>query len=446
MVVETSGRSARDPAGLRNPSRLLTIDPKGKKVSAMDGLSASASPWDDRPIPAHKRWVQHERHAAAGPHLAERRTRRRPSLPDLFRYAFRGDDVAESTGMVTLDGSRGEGGGQILRTALSLSLLTGRPFRITKIRANRDKPGLRPQHLTAVESAAALCGGTVSGANVGSRELVFRPVPYTPRDMTLDIGTAGATALVLHTLQLPIALRAEGPVRLVLTGGTFNEKAPSYPFLEATWRAYWAMLGLPVGLAMPAAGFFPIGGGRLEAWIEPAKPRPITLTTRGPLRRIVGTSGVLNLQRHAVAERMRDQALARLQPRGFAPEIALAEWNGRGAGAAIRLTAEFDATTEHGPTTATFVGLGARGKPAERVADEAAEQLLGFLDAQGVVDAHSADQILLPLALADGGSVYTVAEVTEHLRTNAATIGAFLDRTIRIEEPQEDRPGRVVVI
>jgi RNA 3'-terminal phosphate cyclase (ATP) len=354
------------------------------------------------------------------------------------------DNAAE---MVTLDGSRGEGGGQILRTALSLSLLTGRPFRITKIRANRDKPGLRPQHLAAVEAAAALCGGKVTGATVGARELVFRPRPYVPRDLDLDIGTAGATALVLHTLALPIALRAEGPVRLTLAGGTFNDRAPSFPFLETTWRGYLATLGLSVGLAMPSAGFYPVGGGRLEAWIEPGQPHPFVLTERGPLRQIRGVSGVSNLHRHAVAERMAEQARSRLSDLGLDAKIALADWPGRAQGAAIALTAEHDVPGSARPISSTFVGLGARGKPAERVADEAVDELLAYLDAPGAgaVDPHSADQLLLPLALAEGTSVFTVSDVTEHLRTNAATIRAFLDRDIRIDEPDDDRPGRVIV-
>jgi RNA 3'-terminal phosphate cyclase (ATP) len=340
--------------------------------------------------------------------------------------------------LVTLDGSSGEGGGQILRTSLTLSLLTGRPFRIVNIRANRDNPGLRPQHLTAVRAAAELGGAEVSGDAVGSRDLTFRPAEYEPRDLTIDIGTAGATTLVLQTLHLPLAVRAERPIRLVLTGGTFNTKAPSFPFLAETWRRYLALLDMPIALAMPSAGFYPRGGGRLEAWIEPARPRAFTRTERGPLGRIRGVSGVSNLRFRNVAERMRDRALERLAARGLEADIDLADWPGPAPGAAISLSAE------HDDLVSTFVGLGARGKPAERVADEAVDELLAFEDAEGAVDAHSADQILLPLALADGRSEYTVAEVTEHLRTNARTITAFLDRAILIAEP-DDGPGRVVV-
>lgn len=377
-----------------------------------------------RPGKPDKRWTAHAGHDATAPHrvIAPRRPR---------------ESRAVSDGLVMLDGSKGEGGGQILRTALTLSLLTGRPFRIVKIRANRDNPGLRPQHLKAVEGAALLGHAEVEGAAVGSKALTFRPRDYEARDLEIEIGTAGATALVLHTLHLPIALKAESGVRLVLTGGTFNTKAPSQPFLAETWRAWMGLLGLPIALAMPAAGFYPRGGGRLEAWIEPGRPRALVALERPPLTRLRGVAGVARLTPE-IAERMRARAAARLAEHGLEAEIELAEWTGPGPGAAIALTAE------HGPFPATFVGLGERGKPAERVADEAVDQLLDHERAAGLVDEHSADQILLPLALAEGASTFTVAAVTEHLRTNARTIAAFLDRPIRIVEPG-DEPARVIV-
>jgi RNA 3'-terminal phosphate cyclase (ATP) len=330
---------------------------------------------------------------------------------------------------ITLDGSHGEGGGQILRTALTLSLLTGRPFRIVRIRANRDRPGLRPQHLAAVEAAARLSDAEVSGGTVGSRELIFRPGAVEPRDLDLDIGTAGATALVLHTLHLPLALKAGRPVRLRLTGGTFNTRAPSYPFLAGTWTRHMAALGLKVAVAMPRAGFYPQGGGQLDAWIEPGQPRPILATERGALTSIRGIAGIANLPGRSIAERMRDRAIEVLAGRGLAAEIELAEWSGVGRGAALSLTAEHE-----GAVPATFVGLGERGKPSEAVADDALAELLAHEAATGALDPHSADQVLLPLALAEGRSIFTVSDVTEHLRTNAATIRAFLDRPIRIDE------------
>jgi RNA 3'-terminal phosphate cyclase (ATP) len=342
--------------------------------------------------------------------------------------------------VVVLDGSAGEGGGQILRTALSLSLLTGKPFRMVKIRANREPTGLRPQHVKAVEAAALLGEAEIDGVEVGSRALSFQPSRYTPQDMQVNIGTAGSTALVLQALHLPIALRAEGPVRVVLTGGTFNTQAPSFPFLDETWRRYLGLCGMPIALAMPAAGFYPRGGGQLEAWIEPARPAAFTKLDRAPLRGIRGEAGICNLPpERRIAERLAERAEAKLAARGLKAEITPTTWPGPGTGAAISLVAEHD----DGLAT-TFLGLGERGKPAEMVADEAVEELLAFMMADGAVDPYSADQILLPLAFAPGRSVYTVAAVTEHLRTNVETLRAFLDRPIRIEEP-DDGPARVVI-
>ena len=351
-----------------------------------------------------------------------------------------GSTPAPRSQILTLDGSQGEGGGQILRSALTLSILTGQPFRIQRIRANRDKPGLRAQHLTAVEAAALVSGAEVIGGALGSTDLTFRPGPVEARDLTIEIGTAGATALVLQTIALPLALRSEAGVRVTLTGGTFNTSAPSYPFLATTWQRTLASLGMPVVLAMPLAGHFPRGGGRLEAWIEPADLQPLILEDRGRLVAIHGVAETTGLSA-AIGARMRDQARSGLLAAGHEAEITLLDRPGPGQGAAISLVAEF----EHGPP-ATFVGLGARGKPAETVADEAVSQLVAHLGAPGgALDLHNADQILLPLALAPGRSVFTVTEVTEHFRTNVATIAAFLDRSIRVEAMAGSSVGRVIV-
>lgn len=385
----------------------------------MDETSAAAVPR------APKRWVWHGRHSSrpVGAHASVAR-----------RATDSGVGRMHSGRLITIDGSRGEGGGQVLRTALTLSLLTGRPFRIVKLRANRDRPGLRPQHLTAVESAARL-GGEAEGARVGSRDLTFRPHPYAPRDMALDIGTAGSTALVLHTLHLPIALKADAPIRLTLEGGTFNFRAPSYPFLHETWRAWMGRMGLTIGLKMPIAGYYPRGGGKLEAWIEPGKPLALVATDRPPLSRIRVTAGTTNLSGRGIAERTNAQVRQRLEAAGIGIEVEFeeTEWPGQGAGAAVSIVAE------HGDRASTFVGLGERGKPAERVADEAVDEFLAFESKAGAIDPHLADQIILPMALADGTSIYTVGEVTEHLRTQAEIIPMFLDRTIRIDETETPR-------
>jgi RNA 3'-terminal phosphate cyclase (ATP) len=387
-----------------------------------------------------RRWTAHSAHGTITPPHRRHRPWGGTARQELKVISPMSSSSCGDFDQVVLDGSRGEGGGQILRTALTLSLLTGRPFRMVKIRANRNKPGLRPQHQKAVETAAALAAARVVGGGVGARELTFTPQAYVSHDLSIDIGTAGSTGLVLHTLHLALALRSAQPARLALTGGTFNPKAPAFPFLDATWRAYMKAFGMPVTLKMAAAGFYPRGGGHIEALIEPAAPCEFNQTNRGSLRRLSGVAGVANL-RDDIARRMRDHAVERLLEHGFSAEIDLVRWPSPGQGAALYLTAEHD-----GIIPATFVGLGERGKPAEAVADEAVAQLLDFETVKhAAVDPHSADQILLPLSFASGRSEFTVSEVTEHLRTNADTIRAFLDRTITIEEPtDDDQPGRVM--
>ena len=384
-----------------------------------------------------RRWVAHSAHGTiAVPHRSIR-----PWSRNREELRLISSSTPQNPSHVVLDGSRGEGGGQILRTALTLSLLTGQSFRMVKIRANRDKPGLRPQHQKAVQAAVELGHASVAGGGVGARELIFWPKPYEARDLSIDIGTAGSTGLLLQTLHLPMALRTDVPTRLALAGGTFNPMAPPFSFLDATWRAYMAAFGAQLTLSMSAAGFYPRGGGRLEATIEPATLRPFVQTDRGPLRRLHGIAGVANLA-DDIARRMRDHAVERLREHGIDAEIELARWVSPGQGAAISLTAEHEGTVP-----ATFVGLGERGKPAETVADEAVAELLAYEAVEhAAVDPHSADQILLPLAFAPGRSEFTVSAITEHLRTNAETIRAFLDRSITIVEPQADgKPGTVSI-
>jgi RNA 3'-terminal phosphate cyclase (ATP) len=378
----------------------------------------------ERFLSGGKQWLAHAGHAGLSvPHRAE-------------RESYRMDN---GLGMVDLDGSQGEGGGQILRSSLTLSMLTGRPFQIRKIRANREKPGLRPQHLASVQAAAKLCGAEIKGASVGSKQLTFTPGQVVPSDEFFDIGTAGATALVLHTIYLPMALRADSGVRLTLEGGTFNKSAPSFPFLAENWVYHLRSMGLSVGLRMPSAGFYPRGGGCVEAWIEPGKPQAIMKDRRGALVKIRAEADLCRLDR-SIAQRMLNRVEERLAKQGLTAELEIVDWIGKGQGTAITLT------SDHGDTRASFTGLGEMGRSAERVADDAIDELLAYLAVpDAAIDPHMADQLLLPLAFAEGRSVFTVSEVTEHLRTNAATIQEFVDRSIRIEESAEGRPGRVVV-
>src|SRR5438128_2242870 len=183
-----------------------------------------------------------------------------------------------SDSMIELDGSEGEGGGQILRSPLALSILTGRPFKLVNIRANRSKPGLQPQHLMCVRAAGTISGATYKGAAIGSSVLYFEPEKTKPGRYTFTIGTAGATSLVLHTIYLPLALRATEPSEITITGGTHNQHAPCYHFLETTWAAYLRRMGIAVDVEMVRPGFYPRGGGEIRATVHPcSRVKPLHL-------------------------------------------------------------------------------------------------------------------------------------------------------------------------
>jgi RNA 3'-terminal phosphate cyclase (ATP) len=336
------------------------------------------------------------------------------------------------TTRLELDGSFGEGGGQILRSSLALSLLTARPFHLRNVRARRPKPGLQPQHLMSVRSAATIGAAQVRGASIGSTDLVFEPGPVSAGNYRFDIGTAGATGLVLQTLYLPLALRGAAPSEVTLVGGTHVKTSPCFSFLDMTWRAYLERIGVRVALRMLRPGFYPRGGGVVVAHVQPAqRPRGVTFRERGPVT-VRGFSAIAGLPDH-IARRQARRATYRLAQFGIDAEIEQEEWEG-GPGSVLGLIADTD------PAPALFFGLGARGKPAETVADEAADQAIAYLRAApAAVDAHSADQIVLPLALAEGPSTFRVAAVTEHLRTNIAVIQQFVERAIVCEGEQGER-------
>jgi RNA 3'-terminal phosphate cyclase (ATP) len=342
------------------------------------------------------------------------------------------------TNLVDLDGSLGEGGGQILRTSLALSLLTGKPFHLRHVRARRPKPGLQPQHLMSVRAAAAVGGAQVRGASVGSTDLQFEPGAVAAGSYRFDIGTAGATGLVLHTLYLPLALRGGAPSEVTLIGGTHVTTSPCYHFLDVTWRAHLERMGLRLSLRLVRPGFYPRGGGVVVAHIQPA-PRlhGLALRRRGPVE-VRGFSAVAGLPDH-IARRQARRAAYRLEKIGLMADIREEEWDG-GPGSVLGIVVDTE------PAPALFFGLGARGKPAETVADEAADQAVAYLEAApATVDSHSADQIVLPLALAEGPSEYSVAEVTQHLLTNAAVIRRFVERDITVEG-EEGGPGVVRIV
>jgi RNA 3'-terminal phosphate cyclase (ATP) len=335
--------------------------------------------------------------------------------------------------MIELDGSLGEGGGQVLRTSLTLSLLTKQAFHLRNVRARRPKPGLQPQHLMSVRAAAQIGQAQLRGAALGSCDLTFEPGVIMPGKYHFAIGTAGATGLVLQTVYLPLALGATEPSEVVLQGGTHVSTSPCFHFLDVTWRGYLEALGLRLKLRLIRPGFYPRGGGVVEAHIQPAgRPRGLRLRERKAALTATGFSAVAGLP-DQIAKRQVRRALHRLQSAGVRADIREETWDGGpGTVLAVRL-----GTT---PAPTLFFGLGARGKPAERVADEAVDQVIDYLKAgPAAVDAHSADQLLLPLALAEGPSEFSVAQVTQHLLTNVEVIRRFVDREIFVEGEEGER-------
>ena len=337
--------------------------------------------------------------------------------------------------MLELDGSFGEGGGQILRTSLTLSLVTGKAFHLRKVRARRSKPGLRPQHLMSLRAAAAIGQAQARGDALGNSDLTFEPGKVVPGNYHFDIGTAGAIGLVLQTIYLPLALRSSAPSAITLTGGTHVKASPCFHFLDSTWRRYLGLLGLQVSLKMIRPGFYPRGGGVVHASIQPcAGIGSLQVTEWHNITRAEGVSAVAGLVEQ-IASRQARRASTRLKQCGLEVDIREEKWTG-GPGTVLTV-----ALPTH-PVPTLFFGLGERGKPAEKVADEAADQASAFLSARHPVDAHSADQLVLPLALADGPSTLAVSEISSHLLTNIAVIQQFLDRDI-ICGGQEGRPGIV---
>jgi RNA 3'-terminal phosphate cyclase (ATP) len=330
--------------------------------------------------------------------------------------------------VISIDGAIGEGGGQVLRSALTLSLLTGEAFTMSHIRANRPKPGLRPQHLAAVQAAAQVSRATVEGDRKGSDSIRFVPGRIRPGDYVFDIGTAGATSLVLQTLILPLAL-AQGGSQLTIHGGTHVPWSPCFHYLAWHWRHFLSRMAIPVELAMTRAGFYPQGGGEVQAtMVGGARPKPINIGERGALQRVRGLSGVANLPL-TIAERQHDQAVKRLGylVPGTEVDVAIESFTAESPGTVLLLLAEF----EH--SQACFFALGARGKPAERVADEAVHGLASFLNTDGAIDPWLADQLLLPLAIIDKASTLRTSEVTHHLLTNAEVIRYFVPVNIAID-------------
>ena len=325
--------------------------------------------------------------------------------------------------MLTIDGSTGEGGGQIFRTSLALSLVTGTPFRIHAIRQARAKPGLRPQHLAALAAAATVGDADVEGAAVGAREITFRPRRVRAGTHRFDVGTAGSTGLVLQTVLLPLVM-ARAPSSLTLEGGTHNTHAPPFDFLAEAFLPLVQRMGVAVQAHLERAGFYPAGGGRVHVEIGEARGlSPLSLRERGATRRRRARAMVSRLPRQ-IAER--ELAVVRSQLGWQADELeTVVISDATGPGNILLLSIESEHVTE------VFTGFGELGVRAETVAERAAHEARRYESAGVPVGPYLADQLLLPLALAGGGAFRTMP-LSLHATTNFEIIRRFLDVSIDV--------------
>ena len=349
---------------------------------------------------------------------------------------------------LVIDGSQGEGGGQILRTSLSLSAITGRPIRIENIRANRPKPGLGAQHLTAVRAVSALCRAGLVGDEIGSGQLDFIPeAPVEAGDYAFDVasvlrgGSAGATGLVLQAVLLPLAL-ADGRSRVSIHGGTHVAWSPPFDYLHDVWLPMLAGMGITAKLEMRRSGWYPVGQGEIAAVIDGCRLascplQSLSLAERGPLQTVIGRAVAANLPAH-IPERMAKRAADLLAEQGIEAKVAAEVLSAACAGAGIFLTAQYE------NLRCGFNALGTRGKPAEEVAEDAASALLAHKISGAALDQHLADQVIVPLSFAAGPSRFTVERITPHLETNAWVVGLFGRVTASLEEVAS-RSGLVTI-
>ncbi|MFZ1990011.1 MAG: RNA 3'-terminal phosphate cyclase [Alphaproteobacteria bacterium] len=347
-----------------------------------------------------------------------------------------------------IDGSHGEGGGQILRTAVSLAAITSRAVHFKNIRAGRRVPGLAAQHVTSVRAAAALCAADLEGDLLGSQQLTFAPRrPVQAGAYHFDVaaarpgGSAGATSLVMQTVLVPLAL-AHGPSEIIVDGGTHNPMSPPFDYLRDVWLRSLGGMGVAAKLELEAWGWYPAGQGRIRAKLQ-GRPRSQTrlsafeLETRGALVKLYGRAVAANLPSH-IAERMATRASVLLQHLGCPIDIGAICVEAKSAGAGLFLCAEY----EH--CAAGFSAIGRRGRPSEEVAEEAAFGAIAFNASSAALDSHLGDQLLLPAAFADRPSRCTVHRVTRHLRTNAWVIEQFGIARVEMTE-HSDGVGGVLI-
>jgi len=331
--------------------------------------------------------------------------------------------------MISIDGSYGEGGGQIIRTSLALSLITGRAFRAYNVRARRSKPGLQRQHLTAVTSAAAVGRAKVEGASVGATEFNFVPGEVSPGEYRFSVGTAGSTMLVLQAV-LPPLMIAGAPSLLLFEGGTHNVHAPPFEFIQKTFLPLVGRMGPTVTAELQRYGFYPPGGGRFSVYVEPAANlRRLDLVERGAVLSQRARALCVNLPA-GIGER--ELAVVSEQLGWMPDQLYLEESdNAVSPGNVLSVEVESESLTE------VFTGMGQRGVRAEQVAAEVVKEVRRYMEIGAPVGEHLADQLLIPLALAGGGS-YTTGPPSLHTTTNIEVVKKFLPVEIKTTQLTED--------
>lgn len=338
--------------------------------------------------------------------------------------------------LIQLDGATGEGGGQILRTALSLSMITGQKFRIENIRAGRAKPGLLRQHLTAVLAAAEISGASVDGAALGSKILSFAPGAVRAGRYKFAVGTAGSATLVLQAL-LPALMLAEGQSEVSIEGGTHNMAAPPFDFLEKTFLPMLGRMGPSIAIRLERYGFYPAGGGCISVEIDPVKRlAELHLPLELDCSEVIATAIVANLPRH-IAVRELAVAAERLEIAKDGLETVETK-NSVGPGNVLMVQCRAPEAVH------IFTGFGKVGVSAETVAGEAISQAQKFLSSKVSVDEHLADQLLLPMALGGGGSFSTSA-LSPHSRSNMAVIREFMGTNFEVHESSNEKRCEVRV-
>ena len=331
--------------------------------------------------------------------------------------------------MISIDGSHGEGGGQILRTSLSLSLITGKPFSIDKIRSGRKKPGLMRQHLTAVNAAAEIGSAKVSGNAIGSQAFRFEPCTIKSGRFRYAIGSAGSCTLVLQTI-LPALIIADGPSEVILEGGTHNPFAPPFDFLTKAFLPLVGRMGPKVSAELEKPGFFPAGGGRFRVTVAPERTlKPLSLMERGPIKRQLACAAVSNLPMKIAHRELKVVAKKLEWPRECLKAVNVE--NAHGPGNVLTIEIEGESVTE------VFTGFGERGVSAEKVAARAAGQTLDYLSHDVPVGPHLADQLLVPMAIAGGGRFRTMP-ASRHTLTNIDIIKCFMDVSIDVTANEQD--------